>query len=413
MLPEGDQIPGEESAVKLCFTQAIQMNYSNWSDLGFLFCSSLILGFFGSLSLGCHTLAAKVPSKSPAHGLSRCPAGAGPGLERPREVDAERERLGEDRGPAVPGAASREDAGERGSVRGHVTAAIRALRAADARLPPRLLAGRARSPRPASPSHELAAAAAAWRPRLHHDRYAPLAAAAALLPHTRPPPRGELPAGRNRCEVAGWPQPGVPPSCVSRCPAAPGARAAVPDPERSRGPRRAAPGPPPKPSGSASGTSCSFQRNVVTQRSSCGGCVGGSRLRASARSPERGGVAGRRPYSPPAGAFWKGAGRRGGHAGGPGPASAVSPGAGRSLAEPIFRPLARLRRHEPGERPREAGPAWWKGAGPLVAVRPATRRVCPRGPQTVLLSSNSGVSTATELRKDCRSHLSSAISGRV
>uniref|UniRef100_A0A4W2EYT8 glycogenin glucosyltransferase n=1 Tax=Bos indicus x Bos taurus TaxID=30522 RepID=A0A4W2EYT8_BOBOX len=47
-----------------------------------------------------------------------------------------------------------------GSVRGHVTAAIRALRA-DARLPPRLLAGRARSPRPASPSHELAAAAVA------------------------------------------------------------------------------------------------------------------------------------------------------------------------------------------------------------------------------------------------------------
>ncbi|XP_070322712.1 glycogenin-1 isoform X2 [Odocoileus virginianus] len=47
-----------------------------------------------------------------------------------------------------------------GSVRGHVTAAIRALRA-DARLPPRLLAGRARSPRAASPSHELAAAAAA------------------------------------------------------------------------------------------------------------------------------------------------------------------------------------------------------------------------------------------------------------
>lgn len=293
-------------------------------------------------------------------------------------------------------------------MRGHVTAAIRALRA-DARLPPRLLAGRARSPRPASPSHELAAAAAARAPgcTMTGTRRSPLPQR--FSPHTRPSAPGELPAGRRpprSCRLAAA---GRAASCVSRCPAAPGARAAVPT-------RSAAEGPPP---GSAWAlrrsprsfllpspcpSSCAHREGRAEQlrRAAYGRGAGSS----GAPGPKPGARRGRGapPLQPAGGSLWKGeAARRARRRPRPG-SSAVSPGAGR-LAEPIFRPLGLgCGRHEPGERPREAGPAWWKGAGPLVAGCPGHSASLPPRTADRAVESNSGVSTATELRKDCRSH---------
>ena len=298
-----------------------------------------------------------------------------------------------------------------GSVRGHVTAAIRALRA-DARLPPRLLAGRARSPRPASPSHELAAAAvaAARAPgcTMTGTRRPPLPQR--FSPRTRPSAPGELPAGRRPSQSCRLAAAGRVASCVSRCLAAPGARAAVPT-------RSAAEGPPP---GSAwalrrSPRSC-FRllalppaRTVKGGRAggaAAAGCVGaGSRLLRGAR-PEAGERRGRGapPPQPTGWNLWKGAAARRAHRRPRPGSSAVSPGAGR-LAEPIFRPLGLgCGKPEPGERPRGAGPARWEGAGPLVAGCPGRSASLPPRTADRAVESNSGVITATELRKDCRSH---------
>lgn len=303
-----------------------------------------------------------------------------------------------------------------GSVRGHVTAAIRALRA-DARLPPRLLAGRARSPRPASPSHELAAAAAARAPgcTMTGTRRSPLPQR--FSPHTRPSAPGELPAGRRpprSCRLAAA---GRAASCVSRCPAAPGARAAVPT-------RSAAEGPPP---GSAwalrrSPRSC-FRllalppaRTVKGGRSSCGGLRRGGEPAPRgrpARSPERGGVAGRRPYSPPAGASGKGR-LRGGHAGGPGPAprpSVPALAASPSLFLGLWGWVAVGT--SPASAPGKRDPRGGKAPAHLLQGVRATRRVCPRGPQTVLLSLIVGLVQPLNCGKIAEVTRSSAISGRV
>ena len=59
---------------------------------------------------------------------------------------------------------------------------------------------------------------------------------------------------------------------------------------------------------------------------------------------------------------------------------------------------------EPGERPRGAGPARWEDAGPLVAGCPGRSASLPPRTADRAVESNSGVITATELRKDCRSH---------
>ena len=219
--------------------------------------------------------APKSPSKPPvrgyteARGPGRCPAGAGPeGLGRWTQSPAPGVGgLSEDPGPAVPGPPPGEDAGGAGSVRGHVTAAIRALRT-DARLPPRLLPGRAYSPRPASPSHQPAAAAAAAarapgstmtgmrraarrrrrrrRPGTPDSspRAAPRSPAASLLP-PRPPLRpggapsrtrtaAKLQAGRSRaCRFLRQPlprRPGGPSGRLEPGDAAEGARQAAPGP---------------------------------------------------------------------------------------------------------------------------------------------------------------------------------------
>lgn len=151
-----------------------------------------------------------------------------------------------------------------GSVRGHVTTAIRALRT-DAPLPPRLLAGRACPQRPASPSHQPAAAAAAaartpgstmtgMRRAAHRrrrpgtpdssPRAAPRSPAASLLP-PRPPLRpggapsrtrtaAKLQAGRSRaCRFLRQPlprRPGVPSGRLDPADAAEGVRQAAPGP---------------------------------------------------------------------------------------------------------------------------------------------------------------------------------------
>lgn len=144
-----------------------------------------------------------------------------------------------------------------GSVRGHVTTAIRALRT-DAPLPPRLLAGRACSQCPASSSPQPAAAAAAAarapgstmtgmrraarrRPGTPDSspRAAPRSPAASLLPPTpAAPPQGSSQQDEDRRKVAGWPQPGV---------SLPASAAAPPPrgPERPSGPRGRSRGGPP------------------------------------------------------------------------------------------------------------------------------------------------------------------------
>lgn len=117
-----------------------------------------------------------------------------------------------------------------GSARGHVTAAIRAP-GADAPLPPRLLSGCAPSRRPASPSHQPAAAAAARAPAAPWQvRAAPPAAPGPpaprparprrLPPAPRPSAPGEFPAGRAPPQSCGLVAAGRGASCVSGGPAA-------------------------------------------------------------------------------------------------------------------------------------------------------------------------------------------------
>lgn len=264
----------------------------------------------------------------------RCPSGAGP------EPSPGGGGVGTGPGSAAPAgrSAGRMPAGAE-SVRGHVTAAIRALRA-HAPLPPRLLPGRAPSRHPASPSQQPAAAAAARPSRQHHDRYAPRRPPPPGPPAPRPalPPRasarpaapGEFLAGRRPPQSYRLAAVGRAASCVSRCPAAPEAGAAAGNPGRCRGGQ---------PGGAwalcPSPRSCFRLRalppalTVKGGRSSCGGAGwgwgAGSRGRLS-RAPERGGIA-RRPPPPPASRItWKGR-PRGGDAGGPGPAPLPAAGA--------------------------------------------------------------------------------------
>lgn len=164
----------------------------------------------------------------------RCPSGAG------REPSAGGGGAGSGRGSAAPAgrSAARMPAGA-GSVRGHVTAAIRALRAL-ARLPQRVLAGCAPSRHPASPRQQPAAAAAARPPRQHHDRYAPRRppppGLRLLAPRCgrQPPPRlaapGEFLAGRGPPQSCRLAAVGRAASCVSRCPAAPRRRSCGAEP---------------------------------------------------------------------------------------------------------------------------------------------------------------------------------------
>lgn len=258
------------------------------------------------------------PEPSPGAGG----AGRGPGSAAP---------AGSSAGRMPPGA---------GSVRGHVTAAIRALRA-HAGLPPRLLPGRAPSRRPASPASNLRLRRPP-APRQHHDRYAPRRppppgppAPRPALPSAAPPPprlaaSGEFLAGRGPPQSCRLAAVGRAASCVSRCPAAPGAGAAAGNPGRCRGGQ---------PGGAwalcRSPRSC-FRLpalppalTVKGGRSSCGGAGwgrgAGSRGRLSC-ALERGGIARRPPPPPASGNTWKGR-LRGRGAGGPGPALLSAAGA--------------------------------------------------------------------------------------
>lgn len=263
-----------------------------------------------------------------------------------------------------------------GSVRGHVTAAIRTLRA-DARLQPRLLAGSTPSRRLASPVTNLrlrrppARPGAPWQVRAAR----PTAAAAPgpraprparpLHPGRLPLRRGELQAGRGPPQSCRLAAAGCVASCVGSCSAPQG-------PERPSRPR------------GAPGSAWALRRSprscfrllalppAITVKggwSSCSGVRGGGELASwgrRSRAPERTGVLGRRPHRPRARTPGRGGARRG--LGRPRlGSSAARPGAGRHT-EPIFRPLGLgCGKPEPGERPREADPVRWEGVGSLVA----------------------------------------------
>lgn len=263
-----------------------------------------------------------------------------------------------------------------GSARGHVTAAIRAP-GADAPLPPRLLSGCAPSRRPASPSHQPAAAAAARAPAAPWQVCAAPPAAPGppaprparprrLPPAPRPSAPGEFPAGRAPPQSCGLVAAGRGASCVSGGPAA-----RRPGRPLEAGAQQWAPpggaGPPPTPprllpSPRPSSLPLAPRR---AGGAAAWGCVGvGSRLPGRwSRARGRSGI----EEPPPTPGSCGGAAARQGRRRPRPSSSAARPGAGRH-AEPIFRPLGPgFGKPEPGERLLGAGPARREGAGPLVA----------------------------------------------
>lgn len=275
--------------------------------------------------------------------------GPGPGAAAPRAAPAGR-------------SAGRMPAGA-GSVRGHVTAAIRALRA-DASLPPRLLAGRARSRRPGSPSHRLAAAAAARGTMTGTRRRRRPRSLRLLCPPSAP---GSSRQDGDRRKVAGWLQPGVPLPASAAAPPPPGAATRA----HSDGAARRSLCRPPEPSfllPSPCPSSCSHREGQAGGAAAAGLSGGGAPVPRGRRTrpPGRGGVWGAAPASR----------RRGRGRLRPGSTPACA-GAGH-LGEPIFRPVGPgCRKLEPGERSTGADPVRWEGAGPLVATIRVSRRLCP------------------------------------